>query len=209
MDYREYLKERIKEFNLFDGWLKEKGVILYNLGYGKENPGLPIELLYRIMFDGWSIVDQITWKKKTAIPFQSSSRFLSRICEQIYVICRMSERFSFITNKQVSKVNEKTKQKFYKNYLNYIEAANNDGVDNNHKASYSTELVLKLMDIYVKEGSVVGDPYMGRGTTGKACVIKGCSFIGIEKEEVHYNKAVENINRVIKEKEEGLYGFQL
>jgi site-specific DNA-methyltransferase (adenine-specific)/modification methylase len=43
--------------------------------------------------------------------------------------------------------------------------------------------------------STVLDPYMGSGTTGVACVKKQLSFIGIEREEHHFNIACERIRR--------------
>ena len=61
------------------------------------------------------------------------------------MIVRKDRLHDFKTNKKISKVNTKTGQKFYKSYINYVEARNNDGVKSKLKAAYSTELVLKLI----------------------------------------------------------------
>ena len=47
----------------------------------------------------------------------------------------------------------------------------------------------------VKPGAVVIDPYMGSGTTGIACLRTGRRFIGIEKDPVHFQTALERIRR--------------
>lgn len=86
----------------------------------------------------------------------------------------------FKTNKEISKINEKTGQKFYKNYTNLIEAKNNDGFKSSLKASYSSELVEKLIHIYFPENSLIYDPFMGIGTTAKGCINKRCNYIGSE-----------------------------
>jgi hypothetical protein len=87
-------------------------------------------------------------EKVIAIPFQTSPTKLSRIVEPVYVFVKKHRLSDFKTNKQVSKVNKKTNQKFYKNYTNFIEAKNNDGVKTTLKATYSTVLVTNLIDIY-------------------------------------------------------------
>ena len=43
------------------------------------------------------------------------------------------------------------------------------------------------------EGKVIIDPFMGSGTTGKACKDLGRDFIGIELDEKYYKIAEERI----------------
>lgn len=124
----DYLEIRIKEFIEFSRILKKRGVICYNISYSKENPILPTLLVGEIHNKtDLTLDDIICWKKSNSIPFQTSPTKLSRITELIYVFVKKNELHTFITNKEVSKINEKTGQKFYKNYVNYIEAKNNDG----------------------------------------------------------------------------------
>lgn len=138
-----------------------------------------------------TIADIITWKKSNSIPFQTSPTKLSRICELVYVIVKKEHLHDFTTNKQVSKLNEKTGQKFYKNYTNLIEAKNNDGVKCKLKASFSEEFVSKLIDIYFPVESIVYDPFMGIGTTARACKKLGRYYIGSELDKEHYNISLE------------------
>lgn len=178
----EYLKVRLNEFKEFERILKDDGVICYNISYHNENPILPQLLMVKIHEQtNLTIADIITWKKSNSIPFQTSPTKLSRICELIYVIVKKDNLHSFKTNKEISKVNEKTGQKFYKNYTNLIEAKNNDGFKSKLKASFSSELVEKLIDIYFPEKSIIYDPFIGIGTSAKGCINKKCYYIGSER----------------------------
>lgn len=190
----EYLERRCLEFIEFSRILKDKGVICYNISYSKENPILPILLVSKIHNKtDLTLADIICWKKPNAIPFQTSPTKLSRITELIYIFVKKSELHTFQTNKQVSKINEKTGQRFYKNYTNFIEAANNDGYISQLKASYSQELCSKLINIYFPENSVIYDPFIGIGTTALSCISNNCFYIGSEIIKEHYDIAIKRI----------------
>jgi site-specific DNA-methyltransferase (adenine-specific)/modification methylase len=193
----DYLNVRTDEFKQFSRILKDKGVICYNISYAKENPILSTLLIAKIHTDtDLTLADIICWKKKNAIPFQTSPTKLSRITELIYIFVKKEHLHTFKTNKEVSKVNEKTGQKFYKNYVNYIEAINNDGYRCNLKASYSTELVNKLINIYFPSGSLIYDPFSGIGTTQLGCIINNCNYIGSEIVKEQYDIAISRINEL-------------
>ena len=51
-----------------------------------------------------------------------------------------------------------------------------------HKAQKPLELVKKLIDVSSNEGDIVLDPFLGSGTTMKACLELNRNCIGIEKE---------------------------
>ena len=188
----EYLDVRTNEFKEFSRIMIDKGVICYNISYHNENPILPTLLISKIHNEtDLTIADIITWKKSNAIPFQTSPTKLSRLCELVYVIVKKEHLHDFITNKEVSTINEKTKQKFYKNYINIIEAKNNDGIKCKLKASYSEEFVEKLMNIYFPESSLIYDPFIGIGTTARACKKKGRNYLGSELDKEHYDIAID------------------
>jgi site-specific DNA-methyltransferase (adenine-specific) len=180
----EYIKTRIEEFIQFQRIVKDEGVILYNISYNNANAILPLLLLTEVHKQtNLTVVDMISWSKNTNIPFQTSPNLLSRKVEQVYVIVKKDRLHKFKTNKEVSKINEKTGQKFYKGYNNLIEAKNNDGIICDLKASYSTELVSKLINIYFPQQSVIYDPFSGIGTTSVACKKLGLNYIGSEINE--------------------------
>jgi DNA modification methylase len=190
----EYIKVRIEEFKQFERIVKNDGVILYNISYHNENPILPLMLITEVHKQtNLTVADMISWKKSHSIPFQTSPTKLSRIVEQIYVIVNKDYLHTFKTNKQVSKVNNKTGQKFYKGYNNLVEAKNNDGIKCDLKASYSTELVEKLIDIYFPIGSLIYDSFSGIGTTPNACKKNGLNYIGSEINEVFWKIACDRL----------------
>ena len=187
----EYLRVRVNEFMKFSRVLEDTGVICYNISYHNENPILPTLLMSKIHKEtDLTVADIITWKKSTAIPFQTSPTKLSRICELVYIIVKKDFLHEFKTNKQVSKINNKTGQKFYKNYTNLIEAKNNDGIQCKLKASFSEEFVTKLLDIYFPEGSLIYDPFMGIGTTARACKKSNRNYLGSELDKEHFDISI-------------------
>ena len=191
----DYISIRLNEFKEFERILKDDGVICYNISYHNENPILPTLLMAEIHNKtGLTVADIITWKKKSALPFQTSPTKLSRICELVYVIVKKERLQDFKTNKVVSSVNEKTKQKFYKNYTNFIEADNNDGIKSKLKAAFSEDFVFKLLNIYFPVDSLIYDPFSGIGTTSKACKKAGRSFIGSEINEEFWKQSLNLIN---------------
>lgn len=186
----EYIEWTLELFKLFNKILINNGVIIYNLSYGKEN----VELMWRVIYNiiehsNFTIADNIIWKKKTAMPFPASPNKLTRICEYIYIFCRKNEFDTFNANKPISKIG-KNGQKYYKTIMNFIEAKNNDGVCKLNKATFSSELVSQLLNIYIPKSKIIYDPFMGTGTTAYACKLNDYNYIGseISYEQVEYSK---------------------
>lgn len=193
----EYLEVRTEEFKEFSRVMADDGVICYNISYAKENPILPTLLVSKIHAEtDLTIADIICWKKPHAIPFQTSPTKLSRITELIYIFVKKDKLHSFKTNKEVGKINEKTGQRFYKNYTNFIEAKNNDGYKCQLKASYSQDLVNQLINIYFPSGSLIYDPFSGIGTTQLSCVKNNINYIGSELTKEHFDIAIKRISEI-------------
>jgi len=47
---------------------------------------------------------------------------------------------------------------------------------------FPLELPLRLLRAYARPGMTICDPFMGRGTVGKACLLLGMKFIGIDRD---------------------------
>jgi site-specific DNA-methyltransferase (adenine-specific) len=62
----------------------------------------------------------------------------------------------------------------------------NDGLSpgerNAHPTVKPVDLMCYLCRLVTPPGGIVLDPFMGSGSTGKACVTEGFSFIGIERD---------------------------
>jgi len=177
---KEYIEWTLNIFKGYDKVLKQNGVIIYNLSYSNENTHLIWLVIAEIINKtNFIVADNIIWKKPTTSPNNCSSNKLTRIVEYIFIFCRKNEFHTFKCNKAVSSL-RKTGQKMYKNYFNFIEAPNNDGKNDIHKATFSSELVRKLLKLYAKNGYLIYDSFMGTGTTAKACIIEDMNYIGSE-----------------------------
>ena len=176
----EYINWTIEIFNEYDKIVKNNRVVLYNFSYSVNNPTLPYHLVSKISENTkWELVDTIFWKKSNSIPHPASYNRLNRIFEFVWVFARKTEVKTFKMFKDVVKTS-KTGQKYYEIVDNYIEARNNDGPNDLNKATFSTELVTKLINIYGTEGDLVYDSFSGVGTTSLGAIEKKCNFIGSE-----------------------------
>jgi len=199
MGEEEYLDWSVNLFSCYDSILQDNGVVLYNMSYGNENPNIMWLTVAKIIQNtDFMIADSIVWKKRSALPNNVSHNKLTRITEYIFVFCRKSEYKTFNANKKVKSV-ANTSQKFYENIYNFIEAKNNDGSCKLNKATFSTDLVIKLLNIYATNQSIVYDSFMGTGTTAKACEEFGCKYIGSELSEKQVEFANNRINKTKKE----------
>ena len=191
-------------FNEFDKVLSKNGIILYNLSYGSENPNVMWMTLGDIVRKtNFMIADCIIWKKKSALPNNVSHNKLTRITEFVFVICRENEFKTFNANKKITKQNNKG-QNYYENVYNFIEAPNNDGSCNLNKATYSSELCEKLLNIYANQDSIVYDPFMGTGTTAIACAKfndknNNIVCVGSELSQAQAEYSKERYNNFVKE----------
>ena len=196
MSNEEYIDFTLRIFNQFDRVIKPNGVVLYNMSYGSENTEvMSLTVADIIRNTDFTLADIMIWKKSSATPNNVSKNKLTRIVEYIYVFCRKSELKTFNANKKV--IGERSSgQPIYEVKYNFMTAKNNDGSNDLNKATFSSEMVTKLIDIYIKEGSLIYDPFMGTGTTAVSLIRNGCSYIGSElsPQQVEYAN-----NRITKE----------
>lgn len=198
----EYIEWTLELFNLFDKILNENGVVLYNVSYSSDgsvnnkNCDLVWRVISHIIEDtNFTVADRIIWKKSSALPNNVSPNKLTRICEDVFVFCRKSEYKTFNCNKEIASESSKG-QKYYKNYFNFIEAKNNDGSCNLNKATYSSDLVTRLLSLYCKKGDIIFDPFMGTGTTAVGAKELSMHYIGTEISEAQCKYARERLMEV-------------
>lgn len=178
--------------------LKENGTILLNMSYassveigmiGSNLIKLLNEVIERTAFD---IADIIVWKKNSALPNNRSMNKCTRICEFVFVLCRKEEYKTYKSNKKLTKEIPEKGLKYYSNVFNFFEAKNNDGKNEYNNATYSVDMVHKLLEMYVQEDSVVYDPFAGTYTTAVACKMEGrrisCICSEIDSEQCEYGK---------------------
>lgn len=183
-------------FDEFDKVLSTDGVVLYNLSYGNNNREGMFKAINTVITETeFTIADVITWKKSSAMPNNCSPNKLTRITEFVFVFCRKDEVDTFRCNKPVVG-QRKTGQKSYGNIFNYIEAKNNDGSCPYNKATYSSDLCKKLLQIYAPQDAIIYDPFMGTGTTAVTCKELGMNYIGSEISENQCKWAENRLNEV-------------
>jgi hypothetical protein len=69
------------------------------------------------------------------------------------------------------------------NTLRKVENAELTG--NTHPTVKPTDLMRYLIRLVTRPGGVVLDPFMGSGSTGKAALLEGCTFIGMELDDAY------------------------
>ena len=72
-----------------------------------------------------------------------------------------------------------------------------EGVVNNHPCLKPTALMRYLCRLVTPPGGIVLDPFMGSGSTGKAAMLEGFRFIGIEREAEYVEIARARIGAVL------------
>ena len=75
---------------------------------------------------------------------------------------------------------------------------NSNVARNNHPTVKPTLLLQYLCRLVTPPGGVVLDPFMGSGSTGKAAVLEGFRFIGIEKDPAYFDIACRRIEAALK-----------
>lgn len=70
---------------------------------------------------------------------------------------------------------------------------------NNHSTVKPVALMRRLVSMVAKPGQTVLDPFAGSGTTGMACMVEGCNFVGFELEaesfEIFQARVLHAINK--------------
>lgn len=177
-------------YSIFKGCLEvlnDNGVFIINMSYANTNVNVTASDMLRTILKvadklDMKIADIITWKKTSVLPNNGSNK-CTRICEYIFILVRAKEFVTFKANKNVKSVNKKNKtQCYYDSIFNFVEAKNNDGKNPYNNATYSTELVQKLLSMYVKDNNVVYDPFGGTGTTSNGCILENRNITSIMSE---------------------------
>ena len=70
---------------------------------------------------------------------------------------------------------------------------------NHHPTVKPTDLMRYLCRLVTRPGGTVLDPFMGSGSTGKACAYEGFSFIGVDQSEEYVKIANARIEFALKE----------
>lgn len=75
------------------------------------------------------------------------------------------------------------------------------GADNRHPTVKPTDLMRYCVRLITAPGGVVLDPFMGSGSTGKAAMLEGMNFIGIDLDPEYLRIADSRISHALKNRE--------
>lgn len=189
MPNEEYYKWTLDIFRELERVLKKDGVILYNMSYGNQNNECMLKTITNIMDNtDFTMADIMVWKKPNCVPNTVSKNKLSRICEYVFVFCRRDDYQTFQANKRI--VGERYKGlPCYETIFNFIEAKSTDKPTKLNHATFSTDFVTKLLNIYTHDNDIVLDPFMGTGTTPVGCLINNRHYIGFELSPAQFDYA--------------------
>lgn len=88
-----------------------------------------------------------------------------------------------------------------------LSANRNTEYKNTHPTVKPTELMKYLVKLVTQKDGIVLDPFMGSGTTGKACGFEGFGFIGIERDKDYFEIAKARIEHAYENKTVNLEDF--
>lgn len=182
--YAEWVRDIFKGM---ENKLKPNGIIAWNVSYGvsTDNSGEDninnstwLSLLYIITETDFTLCDYICWYKSNAIPLSIGNK-LSRICEPVFIFCRKSEVNTYHVNHDPQK--RRGGSPYINEYENLVSTRlNNDEICEYNSATYPSELVEKIINLYAPKKALIFDPFMGTGTTAVGCIETGNNYIGSE-----------------------------
>lgn len=79
----------------------------------------------------------------------------------------------------------------------YTYLTNNRERDGRHPTEKPIGLMSEILADFTALGQLVCDPFMGSGTTGISCARLGRRFVGIERDETHFETACERIQDAV------------
>jgi site-specific DNA-methyltransferase (adenine-specific) len=109
-----------------------------------------------------------------------------------HATCAMSGRLEITGDTETGYADSGSAARFF-----YTAKASKDDRDdgNTHPTVKPTDLMRYLCRLVIPPGGVVLDPFMGSGSTGKAAMLEGFGFIGIEREAPSYAIAQQRISK--------------
>ena len=155
--------------------LKEDGVVCLNIGFSYGETGImrPYDILNRLRRQGYFVNDQIIWWKNNPIPMRNR---LTNAYELIFVLGRKPITKYYTTE--------------YTHNVWKMPVASSGG---GHSAVFPLELPLQCLKHFSKEGDLVLDPFMGSGTTARACEKLNRRWIGFEINPSYIRLAEDNL----------------
>jgi hypothetical protein len=155
---------------------------------------------------------ELIWNKKHLTNPFNARKHHNRSHENIYVFYKKCPNYYYqdyhtrslsgkTQNEDATKLWSSTKTAGWKENkyepalpTSVLEYTNQHHYKGQHPTKKPLALMEHLIKYYSKEGDTILDPTMGGGSTIKACISLNRNFIGIEKNEIFFNKLVKELN---------------
>ena len=131
---------------------------------------------------GFEIKDPIRWVKDNPIPRNRDRRYITDYEMAVWLV-KPGAKWTF------NRLNETYDRPEYK----YPVVAGHEKTG--HPTQKSLELMKEILIRHTNEGELIGDFFMGSGTTGKACIVTDRDFIGSEINKEFFNIAEKTLNK--------------
>ena len=92
-------------------------------------------------------------------------------------------------------------------FVPYDTIANREKHRGSHPATYPVSLIENCIKFSGLSQGILVDPFMGSGTTGKACGFEGYNFVGIERDSDYFEIAKARIEHAYKQETVNLEKF--
>lgn len=162
-------------------WLEKTEYFFLNLQSLSPNKKDIIEVIFRLKDH---FVDRIIWDKGSGLPTGFQKNLLMPVFEDIYIFKKNSKNRK-IGTKEFNSGSIKNLIHITKNKNKYAKI---------HQAIFPEELANFIFKSFVKNNGIVGDIFLGTGTSAIVAKKLNLSFIGVEIDKDYFEIAKQRIN---------------
>lgn len=204
--------------------LKPQGSFVLNIkerAVGGERQTYVLELILAMKRQGWLWTEEYIWHKKNCYPGKWPNRF--RDAWERCLHFTKQKRFKMFQDAVMVPVGEWAQKRlerlsdtdrirdesrslsgFGKNVSHWVGKKHvyptnvlhlaTECSNRKHSAAFPISLPLWFISLLTEEGDLVLDPFIGSGTTARACVELNRHYVGVELMREYYDVAVEALN---------------
>ena len=167
----------------------------------KDLVGAPWALSFALRDDGWWLRDEVIWRKPAPMPYPATDRTV-RAHEQVFLLSKAVRYFydwEAISEPSVRSSSGNVERKHGADAdrpgshlgrsipwsgdtrrARSVWTIGPEGTDEQHYASYPTALPARCIAAGSRPGDVVLDPFAGISRTGRAALLAGRRYVGVE-----------------------------
>jgi len=197
--------------------IKNGGVVVWVVGDATKNgseSGTSFRQALGFIESGFRLHDTMIWRKTNPMPKVKTKRYFD-VFEYMFVFSKgQPKTFNPImqetklggkvynsTVKQITTGKERVEKSFVLNNERYKDNIWDCAVAQNkteHPAVFPLQLVVDHVLSWSDEGDLVYDPFMGSGTTAKACVLTNRNWVGSEISQEYVDIAEKRLEEIVR-----------